>query len=90
MLHLLIYPKQPILKIKNKNITCYSFKTYTFVLISTDEVSKLISELNTKSCENDAFPTHLFKAYLHDILPNVTKLVNLSLQQGVFPDRCRE
>jgi len=50
----------------------------------TDKVSKLISGLDTKSCEISAFPTYLFKAYLNDILPNVTKLVNLSLQQGVF------
>jgi len=52
--------------------------------LTTDEVSKLISELNTKSCELDALPTHLFKAYLNDLLPNVTKPVNLSLQQGIF------
>jgi len=73
----------PTHKPKRKYVPCIS----KFQELTTDEVSKLIFELNTKSCELNALPTHLFKAYINNLLPNVTKLVNLSLQQGVFPDR---
>lgn len=58
-----------------------------FQELTKEEVGKLISDLNTKSCELDTVPTHILKSYLNDLLPNITTLVNLSLQQGVFPEK---
>jgi hypothetical protein len=49
------------------------------------QVKSLISKLNTKSCELDLLPTHTLKSHLDELLPIITKLVNLSLYKGVFP-----
>ena len=56
-----------------------------FQELSEDEVKALISQLQTKSCELDVLPTNVLKSHLNDILPLLTRLVNLSLKQGVFP-----
>ena len=53
---------------------------------SEDEVSSLIGELNTKSCELDTIPTSLIKKFKDDFLPILTELVNLSLSSGIFPE----
>ena len=46
----------------------------------------LIKGMSTKSCELDAMPTNILKndIILKKILPVITKLINLSLLQGVF------
>jgi len=54
------------------------------------EVKRLISKLNTKSCELDLFPTHILKSHLNELLPTITKLVNLSLSNGVFPTHWKQ
>ena len=51
------------------------------------EVSEVISSLKSESCELDAIPTTIFKVMLPKILPLITKIVNMSLGDGVF---CRE
>ena len=61
-----------------------------FVEFSEAEIKMLISELNTKSCEIDILPASLLKMHLDKLLPVITKLVNLSLQQGVFPEKWKE
>ena len=48
------------------------------------EVKKIIFSMKTKSCELDALPTKLLKDCLDDILPTITNLVYISLQDGVF------
>ena len=40
---------------------------------SEDEVSSLIGELNTKSCELDTIPTSLIKKFKDDFLPILTE-----------------
>ena len=56
-----------------------------FKVIGSDEVRKLILSSPTKSCMLDPWPTYLVKEYVDILLPSITKLVNLSLIQGVFP-----
>jgi hypothetical protein len=53
--------------------------------LSMEEMKKIINELNTKSCELDILPTHVLKSFLNELLPFITKLVNLSQSKGVFP-----
>ena len=48
------------------------------------EVKKIILSMKTKSCELDALLTKLLKDCLDDILPTITNLVNISLQDGVY------
>lgn len=50
-----------------------------------EEVKGLIEELNTKSCELDVLPTSVLKRFTSVLLPLLTKLVNISLREGVFP-----
>ena len=40
----------------------------------------------TKGCELDPIPTKLFKEIAPNILPLITRIVNLSLKEGVFAD----
>ena len=55
-----------------------------------DDIRKLINSLQTKSCETDVLPTKLLKSFLNELLPIITRLVNLSLTEGVFPPNWKE
>ena len=48
------------------------------------EVKKIILSMKSKSCMLDALPTRLLEQCIEDILPIITNLVNISLQQGIF------
>ena len=48
------------------------------------EVKKIIFSMKSKSCKLDALPTRLLKQCIEDILPTITNLVNISLQEGIF------
>ena len=52
--------------------------------MTEDEVRKIVKGLATKNCELDPTPSRLLKESLHEILPALTKLINLSLKQGIF------
>ena len=43
-----------------------------------------ISKMKTKSCELDVLPTHILKKMLDDLLPTITKMINISLPNGIF------
>ncbi len=64
--------------------TCDTFST--FRTLSQSEVRKLVMESKTTSCELDPIPTALLKDSIDIILPVLTRMINLSLQTGVFPD----
>ena len=51
-----------------------------------ETVSSIIRGSNSKSCSLDAIPTKLLKDSLDTMLPYISKLANLSLANGVFPD----
>ena len=44
----------------------------------------------TESCLLDPVPTFLLKDYVEILLPSITKLVNLSLAEGVFPQKFKK
>ena len=58
----------------------------TFETLSESDVRKLVMESKTTSCALDPIPTSLLKQCIECILPVLTKMVNLSLQTGIFPD----
>ena len=39
------------------------------------------------SCELDVLPTHIHKEMLDHLLPTITKIINMSLTQGIFIDK---
>ena len=57
---------------------------------TTDEVKQLIFTMNNKSCNLDPIPAWLLKDCIHELLPMITAIANLSLTSGIFPDRCRQ
>ena len=57
-----------------------------FDLLSESDVRKLVSVSKTTSYELDPLPTHLLKQNIDIILPVLTKMINMSLQTGVFPE----
>lgn len=58
--------------------------------LTEDEIRKLISELQTKTSELDILPTNVLKSFLDELLPIITKLVNISLKQGIFPSKWKQ
>ena len=65
---------------KNKN-TVFSFEA-----VSPDTVREIISGLkNSKSSGIDYIDTYIVKLIVDEILPAVTHIVNLSIQNAVFP-----
>ncbi len=58
----------------------------SFTPLSEQDVKKLIMNSKSTSCNLDPIPTWLLKKCLDVLLPVLTKMVNLSLKTGVFPD----
>ena len=57
-----------------------------FKPLSEAEVKKIIAESNTTSCELDPIPTFLLKQCLDELLPVITRIVNLSITEGQMPN----
>ena len=56
----------------------------SFKPMSSEEVLKVITSMPSKSCELDEIPMNLLKKIAPSIVEFITKLVNVSLGQGVF------
>ena len=74
-----------------------SFETYeptridvpdfpVFEQISEKEVANILMKMTTKSCELDILPTFLLKKSLPKINKFLTRLVNISITSGTFPN----
>ena len=55
-----------------------------FKIVTEEKVLKVINGMATKSCELDPIPVDIFKQILPVVVPVVTKIINMSLQQGEF------
>ena len=55
-----------------------------FSAMIEDKVETIVKGLATKNCELVPIPTALLKESLHEILPALMDLINLSLTQGIF------
>ena len=53
---------------------------------TADEVTKMIKEMKTKSCELDFPPTLVLKKALPYEIDTITSIMNVSMEQGVFPE----
>ena len=56
-----------------------------FSPISEADVKRLIMAAPTKSCDLDPIPTQLLKSCIDVLLIPISKLINLSISEGVFP-----
>ena len=55
-----------------------------FAPLTENDIRSIIMDMKTKSCELDSLPTNLLKEYISVVLPAITKIVNISLTEGVF------
>jgi len=61
----------------------------SFTCVTTDEVSKLLSQSPDTNCDLDPIPTSLLKQCSHILLPTITNIINLCICTGIFPDQFR-
>ena len=57
-----------------------------FQLVICEELASLIKGSSLKSCQLDPVPTLVLRQCYDILLPVITRIVNLSLQHGQFPD----
>ena len=58
----------------------------SFDMLSEEKVKQLISKSSKKSSSLDPIPTPLIIECIDVLLPVITRLINLSLESGLFPD----
>jgi hypothetical protein len=54
---------------------------------TVEEVSKLLDLSPVTSCDLDPIPASLVKQCASVLVPTITKIINLSLSSGVFPEQ---
>ena len=70
---------------QHKEPTDYSVpQLRKFAPMTTKEVTLIIKQIKTKSCELDDIPTDILKQMLPQVIKLITKIVNRSLEEGVF------
>ena len=73
---------EPLLvEYRNPDVKLESFKSLSF-----QDVHYVIMQLSSASCKLDPIPTWLVKLCLPELIPSITKIVNLSLQEDRVPD----
>ena len=76
---------KPIYKLSGKTPNGITLKPMSeFRLFMQDEVWSIIFSMLTKSCETDVLPTGVLKKCIDEILPCLTRLVNVLLHDGIF------
>ncbi len=63
----------------------YKTELRNFNLLTEENVRKLLMKSSNKHCELDPIPTTLLKLCIEDLLPLITKIINLSLTLGDMP-----
>ena len=53
--------------------------------VSEEELRKIVLHMSNATCQLDPIPTVLLKQCLDELLPNLVKIVNLSLQDATVP-----
>lgn len=61
-----------------------------FAPLSGDEVRMLIAESKSTSCCLDLIPTPLVKPCIEPLIPVLTRIINNSLESGMFPEKWKE
>ena len=56
-----------------------------FELCYADDIQRVISVSQSKTCELDPLPTDVLKQFLPQLLPYITDRCNASLQEGCLP-----
>ena len=76
--------------LQEDSITLPDISFTDFKPVTLDYVRNLITNSPNKSSVNDPVPIQIAKDCLHDLLPIITNMINLSLKDGFFPDKWKE
>ena len=60
-----------------------------FTPVTTTQLANLISKTASKSCDLDPIPATVLRECLSNLLPIITKIVNMSLTEAVVPSRLK-
>ena len=61
-------------------------QTFTkFTAVAEEDIRKIVQKSNSKSCGLDPIPTSMIKQLIEPLAPVLTKIVNLSLRDGIVP-----
>ena len=69
--------------IESTPVTCLFSE---FKKLTSEELLRIIQKCPNKSCMLDPMPTWLVKEHINVLLPTLCRIVNTSLQSGIFPD----
>lgn len=69
--------------LKSSPVTC---EFSEFKEVTNNELLEVIKKYPNKSCALDPMPTWLVKQHIDVLLPTLCRIVNTSLQSGVFPN----
>ena len=61
-----------------------------FRSVPNDEIRKIITAYNSKSCGLDPIPTWLLNLCVSELLPLLTSIINNSFESGLFPTKLRQ
>lgn len=76
-----IVVESPLVEYRNPEIKLASFE-----ILSFEDIHDVIMQLSSASCKLDPIPSWLVKRCSLELIPFITKIVNLSLQEGLVPD----
>ena len=62
----------------------------SFMPVSSNDITSVISSSPTKHCKLDPLPTFMMKQNIGPFSEIITKIVNTSLQQGVVSKNLKE
>ncbi len=72
-------------KIVWKDEPKFNIQLSEFISLTEDDVKKIVLKSPNKYCELDHIPTNLLRECIDEILPLLTKIINLSLRLGDMP-----
>ena len=76
-----------ILQIKGQNFD----KSFDFQKTTSEKVGKIMNNINVnKATGVDGIPAKVVKHCKNSIVPQITSLINLSVETGCFPDRLKQ
>ena len=77
-----------LIEIKKQNDCTNKF---VFEKVTTDKVEKIINNINIKKATGaDGIPAKLIKCSKSIIAPQITSILNMSIDQSVFPDKLKK
>lgn len=83
---------EKILKIRDvqhDKVCRRNFTLTKFVPVSNDYIRTIILSVPQKSCELDILETRTLKKVSDKFVPIITKIINISLCQGMFVQKCK-